>query len=787
MSTASRITLVLVAGLITLATNVVAADPLPQFERDIRPILTAHCLKCHGPDKQNAGVDFTPAAEEKSIPRHRKLWRKTLQQVEAEVMPPEEAKPLSTAQRKLLVDWLKGAATQLDCGTGADDPGPAVIRRLNLAEYNRTVRELVGFEFNAAEAVGMADDAANGGYGRLAAGLNLSPALFDKYFAAADKIVDRLLGIELATAYDGDVIERAKRARERLLEPKTADGLDDSQAARVIITRFARRAFRRPVTSLEIDQFIALYDRVRSGSGESSNFEAGLRAMLKAVLVSPYFLFQVEQDRLAAGQSAVRISDHELASRLSYFLWSSMPDEELLDLADRGKLSAPGTSTEFVKFSGNVIGAPGSETQQGNNRSKVFDGDLFSVLDGPNADGVWIGLDLGEARPIHRLRFAGRRSHERRLVGGKFQASHVPDFSSDVTDLLTITEEPKRGWITGEIAAPQAFRYVRYVPPKQSWGNIAEIEVWGPDAGTVLEQQVRRMLADPQARALTDHFAAEWVGLPKLLNARPSTEFFPTFTPKLRQAMHDEVTLFFDQLRKEDRSVLELLDADYTYVNAELAKHYGIPSVEGDAMRRVDLKPEYHRGGMLGMGGILAMTSHTHRTSPTLRGKWILDVVFGLPPPPPPPEAGLLKEETDKSKIKSFRELLAQHAGQASCAACHRKMDPLGFALDNYDAIGTWRDNLGGQALDTSGELPTGQKFQGSSELKQMILQRQDEFLRNLTEQLTIYALGRELDYYDDCTVDRIQQDLKANGYRFSRLVNGIVQSFAFQHRRSRP
>jgi hypothetical protein len=438
-------------------------------------------------------------------------------------------------------------------------------------------------------------------------------------------------------------------------------------------------------------------------------------------------------------------------------------------------------------LSGTIIGAPGSETQQGNGRNQVFDGDIFTVLDGPNADGVWIGLDLGTSRLVNRIRFAGRRSQERRLVGGRFQGSNSADFSADVAELLTITEEPKRGWITHEISSPQPFRYVRYVPPKQSWGNIAEIEVWGPDAGTVLEQQVRRMLADPRARALTDHFAAEWIGLPRLLNARPSNEFFPTFTPKLRQAMQDEVTLFFDQLRKEDRSLLELLDADYTYLNAELAKHYGIPGIEGEVMRRVPLKPEYHRGGLLGMGGILAMTSHTHRTSPTLRGKWVLDVIFGLPPPPPPPEAGSLKEEANKSKIKNFRELLAQHAGQASCAACHRKMDPLGFALDNYDAIGTWRDNLGGQPLDTSGELPSGQKFQGANELKRMILERQDEFLRNLSEQLTIYALCRELDFYDDCTIERIQQDLKANGFRFSRLVNGIVQSYAFQHRRSRP
>ena len=211
-----------------------------------------------------------------------------------------------------------------------------------------------------------------------------------------------------------------------------------------------------------------------------------------------------------------------------------------------------------------------------------------------------------------------------------------------------------------------------------------------------LEAQVRRMLADPRARALTDQFGAQWLQIRKLSDARPSTEFFPTFTQELRKAMYDETATYFDKLREEDRSVLELLNSDYTYLNGPLAQHYKISGVDGPAMRRVSLKPADHRGGLLGMGSILALTSHTFRTSPTKRGKWILEVIFGTPPPPPPANAGVLKEDSDKKKaVKTFREQLARHAGQAACAACHKKMDPLGFALENFDAVGQWRDNSG--------------------------------------------------------------------------------------------
>jgi hypothetical protein len=300
-----------------------------------------------------------------------------------------------------------------------------------------------------------------------------------------------------------------------------------------------------------------------------------------------------------------------------------------------------------------------------------------------------------------------------------------------------------------------------------------------------LDKQIKRMLADPKAKSLTDGFAEQFLQLKKLASARPSTEFFPMFNGELKRAMHDETAMFFDKLREEDRSVLDLLDSDYTYLNESLAKHYGIAGVKGSQMRRVMLKPENHRGGLLGMGSVLALTSHTSRTSPTLRGKYVLDVIFGQPPDPPPANAGQFKDEGNRKDPKTFREKMAQHAADPSCASCHKKMDPLGYALENFNAVGAWRERDGERPVDNSGTLPGGEKFTGFAGLKKVVHAHQDDFVSNITAQMLVYALGRELDYYDDCAVKEVKDAMAGDGYKFSALVSGIVKSYPFQYRKT--
>jgi hypothetical protein len=366
--------------------------------------------------------------------------------------------------------------------------------------------------------------------------------------------------------------------------------------------------------------------------------------MFKAVLLSPNFLFRIEEDRAAPGTTqAYRVSDYELASRLSYFIWASLPDPELIAVAARGKLSDPAT----------------------------------------------------------------------------------------------------------------------------------------------LDAQVRRMLADPKARALSEEFAAQWLRLKSLDEARPTQEFFPTFNDELKEAMRQETILFFDSLRTENRPITTLLDADYTFVNERLAENYGIPGIKGPQMRRVTLQPDEHRGGLLGLGAILSMTSHTFRTSPTQRGKYVLEVILGTPPPPPPNNVAQIEDAANKADIKTFRELLAQHATNATCAGCHSRIDPLGFGLDNYDAIGRWRVSTKEQPLDTTGVLPSGESFEGPAGLKKVLAGKRDRFVDNLCEQMLTYALGRQLKSYDRPVVREISAAVARDNYKFATLITAVAQSFPFQHRKN--
>ena len=597
--------MILLAGSLS-ARSSPADDPAARFASEIRPILESHCIRCHGGKKQKGGVDFGRITTGPAALKERKTWKKALVQVEQGEMPPEGEKPLTLEQKAALTAWLRSAASYVDCTDPAERrPGPPVFRRLNRTEYLATVRDLTGVTQDVAAEVGMPEEATGTAFDTSANGLVLPPALLEKHFAAAELILERM-------------------------KPLKGD------SSRAIIAAFARRAYRRPVADDEIDRLMALHQRALSrGEPEAK----ALRLPLKAVLVSPHFLFRVEREQ--AGTKPTLLGGPELAVRLSYFLWSTMPDEALAADGEAGRLSDP----------------------------------------------------------------------------------------------------------------------------------------------AVLEGHVRRMVAHPKARSLTMTFASQWLQLKKLDAARPSTEFFPTFTNKLKRAMRDEAITFLDKLREEDRSVLDLLDSDYAWLNEDLAKHYGIAGVAGKEFRRVALKPEDHRGGLLGMGAVLALTSHTSRTSPTLRGKWILESIYGTPPPPPPPDAGTLKERKKGEEPKTFRELMAQHAVQPACASCHRRIDPLGFALENYDAVGAWRDTHGGKPVDSAAVLPSGRKFEGLTGLKQTLLATRDAFVRNMIEQMMAYALGRDIVDGDECAVREIQAAVEKSGHRFSAMVIGVVNSVPMRYR----
>ncbi len=430
-------------------------------------------------------------------------------------------------------------------------------------------------------------------------------------------------------------------SREKIFVCRPAAAQDQRACAHTILATLAGRAFRRPVTEADIQPLLAFFD---DGNRESG-FDFGIEKALRALLVSPDFLFRIERDPPGLPPGTVyRLGDFELASRLSFFLWSSAPDAQLLDLAGQGKLHDP----------------------------------------------------------------------------------------------------------------------------------------------AVMRGQVERMLQDARSQALVDNFAGQWLYLRNLAIARPDPDAFPEFDESLRDAFLEETDLFFQSILRENRSVLDLLDADYTFLNQRLAQHYGIPNVYGSQFRRVALTGS-ERGGLLGQGSILTVTSYPDRTSVVQRGKWILETLLGAPPPPPPPDVpGLIPHGKD-GRVLTLREQMEQHRANAVCASCHSRMDPLGFALENYDGVGRWRTRDAGGPIDPSGTLPDGTRFQGPAGLRQLLLTtRRDEFVSTLTAKLLTYALGRGLEYYDLPSVRQIVRQAAAGNYRVSALIAGIVNSTPFQMRRTR-
>jgi len=429
-------------------------------------------------------------------------------------------------------------------------------------------------------------------------------------------------------------------SRQRIFSCYPTRAEEEEACAERIISQFARRAYRRPVDKGDLARPLAFYREAHAEDG----FEAGIEMAISSILVSPRFLLRVERDPAGiAKATAYPVSDLELASRLSFFLWSSIPDDELLALASRGELRKAG----------------------------------------------------------------------------------------------------------------------------------------------VLKKQMERMLADPRSRSLVTNFASQWLYLRNLDSKTPNARIFPDFDDNLRQAFRQETELFVESVMREDRSVLDLLKADYTYLNERLARHYGIPHVYGSRFRRVEVSPESHRGGLLRHGSILTVTSYATRTSPVIRGNWILENILAMPTPPPPPNVPVLEEKVVGAEF-SIRKRLAQHRTNPACASCHNIMDPIGFALENYDAVGRWRDYDAGQPVDAAGGLIDGTKVEGISGLEAGILKQPELFVAAMTEKLLTYALGRGIELDDGPAIRQVVRQAARDEYRFSVVIRGIIESPAFQQRMSK-
>jgi mono/diheme cytochrome c family protein len=753
-----------------------------------RATLDQYCVTCHNSRTKSGGLALD-GLDLASVPRDAATWEKVVRKLNTQTMPPQGVRRPDDATYHGFARWLEGRIDR--AAASAPNPGRPLLHRLNRAEYANAIRDLLDLDVDVAVLL-PPDDSAYG-FDNISDVLGVSPSLQERYLSAAEKISEAAVGDPAAGRITETYLVRQDLSQDQHLEglplgtmggtlvrhtfpmdgeydlqvrffrtnfgnlrglehahavevtldgariryatlggdedlraafekpTDTADAIDARFAVRVpvkagphtigvafvenlaledttrlqpfirssadtldwtgrphldritvtgpfnatgpgetpsrrrifvcrpqspaaetacakqIIATLARRAYRQPMKDADVQPILDFYKTAR----RDTSFERGIESALQLILASPKFVFRVEQDPANVAPGGVyRISDLELASRLSFFLWSSIPDDELLTVAAQGRLS-----------------------------------------------------------------------------------------------------------------------------------NRAE-----------LDRQVRRMLADPKSAAIVANFAGQWLQTRNLKTLLPNSDEFPDFDDNLRQAFARETELFFESVMREDRNVLDLLTADYTFVNERLARHYGIPGVYGSQFRRVVLTDDARRG-LLGKGSVLAVTSHATRTSPVVRGKWVLENILGTPPAPPPPNVPALKEPEPGAATRTMREQMVEHRANPACASCHKVMDPIGFALENFDAVGAWRSRDAGRPIDASGELADGARVDGVVALRQALVARPEVFVGTLTEKLLTYALGRGLDYPDMPAVRAIVSSASRDGFRFSSIVTGIVTSTPFQMR----
>ena len=601
--------------------EILESNPKKTSEYREFEFIKRYCLECHSGEKPKASLDLSRFDSMDKILSEALLWDDILIRLSQGDMPPKEADLPTLNERSEFLNWVESSLQKAACQSGPH-AGPAVLRRLNRAEYSASVRDLLDIHFDAGEAL-PSDGSGGEGFDNASETLFISPIHAEKYMDAAR------VAVEYAFA--------DPRSLRRFLVAEPDEKTSPEVAARRVIEDFLPRAFRRSIPESEILEYLALFHAAYKAD---PSFMVAIRLTLQAVLISPKFLFIAEEPNFDSKPH--KVTDHELASRLSYFLWGSLPDDELLKAADEGNLS--------------------------------------------------------DSR--------------------------------------------------------------------------------------ILQEQFKRMLGSQNSRKVrnfSQNFVEQWLGTRALGREFKPDKSIRGYDSELEGGMKYEPVFFFHEILTENRSLLDLLKADYTYVNRRLARHYRIKGEFREQPKRVQLMDENRRGGLLSMAAVLAVSSYPHRTSPVLRGKWILETILGDPPPPPPPNVPELEESASSVSSESLRQRLELHRQNVACAQCHDRIDPLGFGLENYGVLGRWRDKYEGHTVDARGALPDGTTFSGPAELKLALLGRKDQFVRHLTKKMLGYALGRGLTYYDYCAVNSIVDKLRANDYKSHHLLFGIIQSVPFR------
>ena len=744
------------------------------FEQDVKAFLKTHCVACHNSELRTGGIDFGGYAHAEAALLDSTVWDRAIQMLRAEMMPPKGLPRPPRSEVDRLVRWFEG---QEDAAAAhVEDPGRVTARRLNRQEYNNTVRDLVGIDFRPADSF-PADDSGYG-FDNIGDVLSLSPILMEKYMTAAEAIAEKAIVTEA----------RLDPSLEKHLAPRTAEDKGNIEfsweGSMEVVHEFPRDA--------EYTIKVSAVDRRRAPEVEPWEPEPPgpdplpLEFTIDGETVE---VFQIQSQYYSKNA-------HEATVKLP-----------------RGR------HTLAAHFLVDVTTIPDHDAEKYDKPRRMAFGDYFQIL-GPfnprlpalseSHKRIFIcgELELGRYPPgcVERvIENLARRAYRRPV------AQHEIDGLKRLVDLAWESgdsiEQGMRLVLQAVLVSPHfLFRIERDLDPNNPdaihevdpyelasrlsyflWSSMPDdrlieratsLELLQPD---VLEQEVTRMLADPRSQGFVENFAGQWLELRNLELAAPDPELFPEFDDELRSALRTETELFFETVLREDRGMADFLDGRFTFLNERLARHYGVEGVEGREFRRVSLDGN-QRSGILTQASVLLLSSYPTRTSPVLRGKWLLESILGAPPPPPPDGVPEL-EETDAS-TGTLRQQLEKHRANPACAVCHEKMDALGFGMENYDPIGRWRTQDRGLPVDTSGVLPSGESFAGPAELKEILKDQTADFARCLTEKMLIYALGRGLENFDQPTVDGIVNSLAEDDYRFSRLIFEIVNSKPFRMRR---
>jgi len=738
----------------------------PSTPASAQSLLGKYCQGCHSENNRSGGVSVE-GLKATAVNESGMTWEKVLRKVRTGEMPPLGLPRPAAADSAGFVNWLEG---ELDRHAVAKrNPGSPLVHRLNRAEYSNAIRDLLGLRMDHAASL-PADDSGYG-FDNIGSVLTVSPLLMEKYMATARRVSRLAVGTVKASA----AIER--------FNPGKGPALDASDELPLNLRGGLHLNYHFPV-----DAEYSLLVRVRGAS--MPNMPApkldvrmdGQRIKLYDVNIDPNEEAQITRNYEM--RIPIKAGLHSLSAA---FLTETLKLETGV-VARRGFAPAPALTLNSVEYL--QVGGPFNASGPGDTESRktIFQcRPAAGQSETPCARRIVTSLarrayrrpvTAADITPLMNLFAIGRKD------GGSFDTgieTAVRAILVSPSFLFRAERDPAPGVhpVTDLDLASRLSFFIWSSIPDEELLRLAEQKRLRP----VLAQQVRRMLADAKAKSLIENFAGQWLHLRNIPTWRPDPEKYPQFDDSLRTAMQRETELFFDHIVRDDRSVLDFINADYTFLNERLARHYGIPGVKGTYFRKVALSGE-ERGGVLTHGSVLTVTSYPTRTSPVLRGKWILENILATPPPPPPPNVPDLSEKAANS-AKDLRAALEKHRANIACASCHSRLDPLGFALENFDAVGKFRSSEDGAKVDASGALPGGVNFVGPNGLKKVLMDRQDYFVECISEKLLTYALGRGLEHFDLPVVRQIRRDAAARENRFSELVLAIVNSVPFQMRRT--